>query len=182
MRLHIANASACEVGTKAKLVLSVTLVVTLKPVGVHAFSCGVVWGEIKIVECVKFACYIVLGVYFKAHRTKCVIKIVAHLRNGVKSTGAFGESSGESVVKVGRNRAFLKLYFLTASFDKLGEMIFCFVYSFTHFRAKLGIKLRKLLKQCSYFTRFSKQGCFYVLKFKLCFCRGNSDFCFRAKF
>ena len=52
MLLHISYASAREVGTQTELLISLAAVVTLEPICIHTLSCGMVRGEVKVIECV----------------------------------------------------------------------------------------------------------------------------------
>ena len=118
MCLHIAYTSACKVRTQAELVACFTLIVSFKPVCIHAFSCRMVGREIQLIKSIKLTCDIILLKNFKSHRSESVIEVIAHLSYRMKSSMT-GNNTRSSIVKVRRYLTGFKFKLLIFFFYQL---------------------------------------------------------------
>ena len=170
MCLHIAYAISRKVRTQAELIVCRTGIVSLEPIGIHALASGMVGREVKIVECVIFACYLRTRKYLKAHRTECIVKIIAHLSYGVKST-YLGLKSGDSAVKVCGDLGSLKLECLASALYLLSKEALNVVDCLSHFGTERNVKLGDLLKKLGDASLLSEKRALYLLQLSLRLCR-----------
>ena len=162
--LHIANAVSGEVGTEAELICSIARVVSLKPISIHALSCWVVRREVEVIERVVLARDLRAAKHLEAHRTKGVVKIVAHLCYGMK-TADLRLKAGDSAVKVRGDLGCLELKLLALALDLLAEKIFNLVNCLSHFGTKRYVKLRNLLHKLGNASLLSKERALDLLQF-----------------
>ena len=167
--LHIANAVTGQVGTQTKLFVCRTRIVSLQPIGIHTLTRGVIGREIQIIKSVIFTCDLGTREDLKAHGTECIVQVIAHLCDGMK-TADLGLKAGNRTVKILGNGGRLELYRLASALDLLGEEIFDVVDSLSHFRAKRNVKLRDLLEKLGNASLLSEKRSLYLLKLSLGLC------------
>ena len=106
--LHVADASAGQVGTQAELLVGASAVMPRDPVGIHALPGRMVRREIQLVKSVQLTGNLVLLKDLKPHRPERVVQIVAHLGNGMEAA-AGGHDARNRTVKVRGNLGCLQL-------------------------------------------------------------------------
>ena len=166
MRLHIADGAAGQVRAQAELVPALTLVVPLEPVGIHAFTGGMVRGEVEVIEREQLAGDVALLIDLKAHGAERVVQVIAHLRDGVQAARERTDA-GHGDVKVGRDLGSLHLQLRAALVDQLSQLRLRVVDGLAHLGADGRVELRQLLEQLRQRTLLAEQDSFDLLQLGL---------------
>ena len=125
-----------------------------------------VGGKVQIVEAVQLAGDVVFLVNFKAHGAEGVVKVVAHLGDGVQAAGG-GQEAGHGDVKVRVNLRSLQLQVVSVLLDKLRQLRLGLVHGLAHLRTQCHIQLGNLLQQRRQAALLAQDGGLDVLQLRL---------------
>ena len=144
--LHIANTSACQMRTKAKLLIRASAVMSFQPVCVHTLTRRMIRRKIQFIKRIHFTCDLVFLEHLESHRTERIVQVITHLRDRVKSA-ACRQDTRNRTVKIRRHFRSFQLQLHPLLIDQVLHFIFRLIQKFSHLRTKRHIHCRDLFHQ-----------------------------------
>ena len=146
MCLHVADASSGQMRTQTEFFVRTSAVVSLQPVSIHTLAGGMVRREVQFVKSIHLACDLIFLKNLKSHGAECIVQVITHLCDGMKSARGRHDSRDRTVKVRGYFRS-LQLQFYPLFIDQFLDLIFCLIQKFSHLRAKRHIQCRDLFHQ-----------------------------------